>query len=710
MSACDRRRRGVYSPQELATIQSAGLRPVYAQITPSKCLVAAAFLEELYLGPERPWRIEPTPRPQVGATSAPPGSGPLLSPGSAPSDDPYRRNLEEELGRTLALEVMTAMAVEGRQFSAQEVRERARMLADVAERTLLQTVAWPEAKRMTAAVDDVLVEGGFYTAFGEVIRDFVTYPYAVLRGPVMRVTPRLVRRPDGSVVSEPRSIPTWQRVDPALVWWTPGSVSVGDALIIEVMPFLPSDLELYASQPGFDAGAIAEAIRRFGATGWRAERTQSIGQSASLRRDPSPDLARGSLDVIEVVAISGRVPGSVLREMTDLAPVQPESSPPSFATTTTASMATPTTAVAASPTARSTAATSGPSASASDAGAAVGPSGLRSPGEGEGLGVSGAPEGGGELPGIQSVIAADRTYFVQAWIVDDLVLYFELTDDPAAQPPYAIASYDPVPGSLVGRALPEMLADVQDAANATLRALVANVGIASGPQVVVDVDRLADRSVPARLAPWKVWHVVTDPASGPSPPISFYQPPLNVEALVASLQTFMQLADDVSGLPRYMGGNAAMGTLGRTASGVAMVMGGATRVMRTVARSLDDRVLRPMVERVQRWVAQSDPTLAGDLQVVVRGATRLAADDTRHARLLELLTVTTNPVDMQLLGIDGRLRILQGLAEGLGLPYELVVPSPEQVRMAQATAQASAQTGQLSPAGSPSAPTTRPNP
>ena len=51
----------------------------------------------------------------------------------------------------------------------------------------------------------------------------------------------------------------------------------------------------------------------------------------------------------------------------------------------------------------------------------------------------------------------------------------------------------------------------QPVANATLRALVNNLSIASGPQVVVNDDRLGDGEDGEQMYPWKRWHVKSDP-------------------------------------------------------------------------------------------------------------------------------------------------------------------------------------------------------
>ena len=50
--------------------------------------------------------------------------------------------------------------------------------------------------------------------------------------------------------------------------------------------------------------------------------------------------------------------------------------------------------------------------------------------------------------------------------------------------------FEKVPGTVHGHGLPDILEDLQQICNATLRALVNNMGISSGPQVVVNTEFL----------------------------------------------------------------------------------------------------------------------------------------------------------------------------------------------------------------------------
>jgi hypothetical protein len=135
----------------------------------------------------------------------------------------------------------------------------------------------------------------------------------------------------------------------------------------------------------------------------------------------------------------------------------------------------------------------------------------------------------------------------------------------------------------VGNGLPDILSDIQDVCNAALRSLVNNLSIASGPQVVVNTERLAPDEDGEDMYPWKRWRVTSDPMSNNTQvPISFFQPVSNANELLAVYQKFSDIADELSAIPKYLSGNATGGA-GRTASGLAMLMGNASKILQTVA-------------------------------------------------------------------------------------------------------------------------------
>ena len=98
--------------------------------------------------------------------------------------------------------------------------------------------------------------------------------------------------------------------------------------------------------------------------------------------------------------------------------------------------------------------------------------------------------------------------------------------------------------------------------------------LGDSPQVVVNDDRLSPDEDGEDLYPWKRWHVQSDPMGNTTQmPISFFQPNSNAQELLGVFQQFTNMADELSGIPKYLqGGNS--GGAGRTATGESDDLGG----------------------------------------------------------------------------------------------------------------------------------------
>jgi hypothetical protein len=291
--------------------------------------------------------------------------------------------------------------------------------------------------------------------------------------------------------------------------------------------------------------------------------------------------------------------------------------------------------------------------------------------------------GVGDQPAPSDALDPDLDYLVQAWLCGEYLLKVQVDPDPRARIPYYVAAYEPVAGSIPGTALPELMSDVQETCNATLRALVNNLSISSGPQVVVNEDVLADPQDVDELFPWKRWRTTTDPAVSSRPPVEFFQPTSNAIELTQVFQFFSNLADEISAIPRYLTGNERIGGAGRTASGLSMLMQNASGTITSVAAGVDNHVLTPLLQKTYDLVllTTGNQVLRGDEQIVVKGATHAETRETDRMRLLEFLQFTgQSPFDMQIIGLPGRAVILKKIADSLGLDGEKIVPSPDELQ------------------------------
>lgn len=286
-----------------------------------------------------------------------------------------------------------------------------------------------------------------------------------------------------------------------------------------------------------------------------------------------------------------------------------------------------------------------------------------------------------------------KEYEVEAWLVDKWVIKAVINPDPLQRRPYYADGYSRTPGAFWHNSLYDCIRDCQDMCNSAARALANNLGIASGPQVAINVDRLPPGEAITEMFPWKLWQTQSDPMGSSAPAIDFFQPSSNANELMSVFQRFSELADEYSGIPRYMTGLAGgEGGAGRTASGMSMMIGNASKQIKQTISSIDIHVIGPSVERAYQWVLQYDPDagLKGDLKIVARGALSLVTKEAAQVRRNEFLMATGNPLDMQIIGIEGRAELLREASKALNINPDKVVPSGSVLKQRAAMAQMAA--------------------
>ena len=299
-----------------------------------------------------------------------------------------------------------------------------------------------------------------------------------------------------------------------------------------------------------------------------------------------------------------------------------------------------------------------------------------------------------------------KMYYVEAWLIGNYVIKAALNPHKLGHKPYFKTSFEKIPGRFWGNAPPDLVADCQDMCNAAARALANNMGIASGPQVWVDVSRLPAGEDVTQMYPWKIWQVERDQTGATGQPMGFFQPETHAPELMAVYEKFAILADEYSGIPRYMTGGEGTGGAGRTASGLSMMITNAGKTIKQVISNIDHDVLTPLLtyQYIYNLMFSDDPELKrGDIKIVAKGAMALQVKDTAQVRRNEFLQVTANPIDMQIVGLPGRAAVLREVAKNLDMDVDEIVPSQAVIRQKARQAElqqqmAAAQQAQQQPA------------
>ena len=189
------------------------------------------------------------------------------------------------------------------------------------------------------------------------------------------------------------------------------------------------------------------------------------------------------------------------------------------------------------------------------------------------------------------------------------------------------------------------------------------------------------------MYPWKVWRFTRDPMGNQSTvPITFFSPQSNAAELMGVYDRFSTLADEYTGVPRYMTGLAGGdGGAGRTASGMSMMIGNAGKTIKSVIASIDMSIMTELLTQLHTFIMRygDDPNIKGDVNIVTRGALSLAVKEAAQVRRNEFLATTNNPVDLQIVGLEGRAALLREAVKNLDINPDLVVPSIPELRLRQ---------------------------
>jgi hypothetical protein len=281
------------------------------------------------------------------------------------------------------------------------------------------------------------------------------------------------------------------------------------------------------------------------------------------------------------------------------------------------------------------------------------------------------------------------SYPCEVWMVDNVVIKAVLNYDPIGRKPYYVSSFEKVPGRIDGNGVADLCMDAQSMCNAAARSLANNMGISSGPQVGVNISRLPAGEDITQMYPWKIWQFQQSEYGDSAPPLNFFQPNSNASELMAVFDRFMDIADEITGIPKYMTGQHVPGA-GRTSSGLSMLISNAGKSIKQVIGNIDHDVLSPMLERqYQRNLRYSqDPDLIGDVQVIAKGAMSLVVKEAEAVRKTEFLRlVLESPVAQQIVGLPGTAELLRDLAGNLNTNIDRLVPSREDIQKQQAEQQ-----------------------
>jgi len=256
------------------------------------------------------------------------------------------------------------------------------------------------------------------------------------------------------------------------------------------------------------------------------------------------------------------------------------------------------------------------------------------------------------------------------WIVNGKVIRCVLNPFKPARIPYYAVPFEHNPYSFFGVGIAENMDDTQTLMNGFMRMAVDNAVLSGNLLIEIDETNLVpgqDMSV----YPGKVFR-----RQGGAPGQAIFGTKFpNVAG--ENMQLFDKarvLADESTGFPSFAHGQTGVTGVGRTASGISMLMSAANGSIRTVVKNVDDYLIAPIGRAFFAFNMQFDfdEGIRGDLEVKANGTESLMANEVRSQRLMQFLQVASNPMLAPFAKMD---YIVREIAKSLDLDPDKVTNS-----------------------------------
>lgn len=271
-----------------------------------------------------------------------------------------------------------------------------------------------------------------------------------------------------------------------------------------------------------------------------------------------------------------------------------------------------------------------------------------------------------------------RPYESVIWTINNRTIYAILNAHPLGVRPLYSTSFKKVTGSFWGEALPDILETVERMANAAARALARNMAYSSGAFGEYDITRLAEDEEQINvIEPGRLYRTEPSMTGGDGPAFRFHNIDSHAGELQGITESYLRLADDISGVPAYVLGNPNVAGAGRTMGGLSMLMGNAAKGIKQVIHNIDQDMIAPIVTVYYNYelIHGTDESAKVDAQVIARGSSGILQRELSQSRTVELLQVLTPYAGN--IPPEGMNVLLREILKSRGYNVDDIIPDPK---------------------------------
>ena len=262
----------------------------------------------------------------------------------------------------------------------------------------------------------------------------------------------------------------------------------------------------------------------------------------------------------------------------------------------------------------------------------------------------------------------EEDYFCNVWLLGDQIIKAVRTPMRGVEFPFQIFSIEKDESGLCGQGIPRIMRDPHRAYNATIRSMMDNAALTSGPIVGINVEALRQGEDPDDLYARRI--LKFDDGKDMREALIFWQAQSHTSEFLAMAKHFEDV-QDVLTVPRWVHGDGNVSDAAKTLGGLSMLMGAMSINLAEMVKTFDDDVTSQFITALYFWNMDFNPRsdIKGDFNVVATGSTALMQKEVQSQRLMQFLSLASQP---ELAGMINFTELLKEIAVSMQVPAKLV--------------------------------------
>lgn len=268
---------------------------------------------------------------------------------------------------------------------------------------------------------------------------------------------------------------------------------------------------------------------------------------------------------------------------------------------------------------------------------------------------------------------------VVIWFCDGELLKLGIHPLDSADSLYSVFNLEKDEATQFGFGIPYIIRDPQKIFAATWRTAMDNMGLASGPQIVINEDVIEPVDGDWVLTPRKVWRRKSN--AGPDKaPFEVHEISSHLTELMELIEVTKKTIDEESALPMLAQGDQSS-EITKTKGGMSILMNSVNVVFRRIVKNWDDDMTVPNVTRMYDWLMQfSDKEyIKGDYDVDARGTSVLLVREMQSQNLMLFLIHFSEHPKLGKYIKKGGVNLLRRLAQVMMVPADEAVKSDDEI-------------------------------